>query len=223
MIELWFSSALAFIPLLLNRSVRREKGIMKKIDLGSWVQIGILIVMAIGLGFTIGYNLRSEKIKALETQIETFGFAEKSDLNKLLVSLQMASEQLKDSLILSEDNQKLRKELAIASDQNKEIIAENNDLKSKFEYLESLVNIKYGDTDKFRLKSRVTKYLFGNKIILTWKHSSFISGIDLKLNNITKNLNVGDFIEFKANGDTYKLIFDSIDNKTNEAIFIYSK
>ena len=82
---------------------------MKKIELGSWIQIGILIVMAIGLGFTMGYNLRSEKIKALETQIETFDFAKKSHLNKLLVSLQMASKQLKDSLLLSEDNQKLKR------------------------------------------------------------------------------------------------------------------
>ena len=42
--------------------------------------------MAIGLGFTIGYNLKSEKMKALEAQIETFDFAKKSDLEKLLAS-----------------------------------------------------------------------------------------------------------------------------------------
>ena len=196
---------------------------MKKIELGLWIQIGILIVMTVGLGFTIGYNLRSERIKALETQIETFDFAKKSDLKKLLASLRIASGQLKDSLLLSEENGKLKKELAIVNNQNAKITNENNDLKSKFEYLNDLVNTKYGDTDKFKLKSGVTKYLFGNKIILAWERPSFISGIDLKLNNVTKNLNVGDFTEFKVNGETYKLVFDSIGDKYNEAIFIYSK
>jgi hypothetical protein len=36
-------------------------------------------------------------------------------------------------------------------------------------------------------------------------------------------MDVGKFIEFDVNGDKYKLILDSIDKETNEAIFIYSK
>jgi len=211
------------LEMQLISNVRPQKGIMKKIELGAWIQIGILIVMAVGLGFTMGYNLRSEKIKVLETQLATFDFAKKANLKNLLLSLQMASEQLKDSLLLTEENQKLKRELTTVNSQNAKLISEQNDLKSKFEYLKNLVNTKYGDTDRFKLKYGVTKYLFGNKIILAWERPLSVSGIYLKLNNVTKNLDVGEFVEFKVDGDTYKLVFDSFSDNYNEAIFIYSK
>ena len=196
---------------------------MKKIELGSGIQIGILIIMAIGLGFTIGINSQSEKIKTLETRLETFDFAKKSDLNGLLKSLQRASNQLKDNLILSEENQKLKNELVLTNDQNKKLEVENKTINDKLKYLNALVKEKFGDTGKFRLRSATTKRLFGNKVIITWKYESFISGIDLTVNNISRNLNVGEFTECDVNGDKYKLILDSLDKETNEAIFIYSK
>src|SRR3954465_9053119 len=100
------------------------------------VVIITMTVAVAGLFFTIGYNVRGERISALEAQIKAIDFANSHNLEGLLKALTSASEELKKNVSIVNELQAAKQRLVEQDISIKKYGQKNDDLKASLSELQ---------------------------------------------------------------------------------------
>ena len=125
-----------------------------------------IVVAVAGLFFTIGYNMRGDRIAALETQVKTLELAQGLKLPQLLASLRSAAEETRNNLATVNELKLAKKsvsELRRTLDTSQQ---ENSRLKKELEAKQKLLASIAVAAESFTLLEGKARNLAGYGVIV---------------------------------------------------------
>lgn len=182
-----------------------------------------IVVAVAGLFFTIGYNMRGDRIAALETQIKTLELAQGLRLPQLLDSLRSVSEETKVNLetqnelkLAKKSAAELRQSLDASQQERAKLSAE---LQAKQKLLDSIAVA----AESFTLKEGKARSLVGYGVVVGVVEINPVhKQVDVMVNNERLSMYPGAIKTIESAEKTYKLVVDAVDNNELSASFTFT-
>lgn len=179
-----------------------------------------IVVAVAGLFFTIGYNMRGDRIAALETQVKTLQLAQELKLPQLLASLRSAAEETRNNLATVNELKLAKKSVselkrALGTSQQ-----ENSRLKGELEAKQKLLASIAVAAESFTLQEGKARNLAGYGVVvgLIDVHPIYKQAT-VMVNSEKLEMYPGAIKTIESTDKIYRLIVDAVDDDESSASF----
>jgi regulator of replication initiation timing len=192
-------------------------------NIDSRVQFSLLVVALLSLGWTVGYYSRSDRIETLETELNSYSEANKSNFSQTVNELKSVSAVISKNLTdirshynweaekksLKKQVSELTTDINDKKEQLKNSQKENGALRLKSSALQKQLNSYYPVNEEFWMDEKTTRGIAGFEGILGLKDVK-PDYVDVTYQNESYSLYAGNYIETQVAGNDCRIILSGI-------------